>query len=411
MPIRESSLDEGTAELAGRSSWWLYGLNFLQATGVGLVFVFLADVQDRYGLADWQLGLIASMGFVSTLLTQLVLAPLVDRGHTAPLAWASVAAGVTGAVGFALGSNAAFLAAARGLSGVGLGLGLVVARKALIGLDVEGGGAKVGTLLSSGVAGFLAGPGIGAALGAVSFETPFIVLAAAVGIIGVPAARVASRTAIAVSPIDYGELGRLVANPKLQLAMIGQFVVFGAIGIVNATVDRYLTDLGASTADVAFALFAVGFPLVVIPRWSGTLAERVGGARVLIPALIAATPTFLVLGLANGVVVFAAIGVVYSTTEAFTAMGSQVLVLEAAGAERVATGTAVTEVVGLTTAAVTAVAAPAAYGQWGPEWLFGGWAAVAGAAALVAALRARTQRRSAFAERSAAGSGGASLRD
>lgn len=383
---------DATRQLAGRSSWWLYGLNFLQATGVGLVFVFLADVQDRYGLADWQLGLIASMGFASTLATQLVLAPLIDRGHIQPLAWASVVAGVAGAFGFALGTNVVVLATARGLSGVGLGLGLVVARKALIGLDVEGGGAKVGTLLSSGVAGFLAGPGIGAALGVISFEAPFITLAGAIVIVGIPAAWTASGAAIATSPIDYGDLGRIVRMPEIQLAMIGQFVVFGAIGVLNAVVDRFLTDLGASTADVAFALFAVGFPLVVIPRWSGALAERVGGARVLIPALVAAAPAFLALGFANGVVVFAAIGIVYSTTEAFTAMGGQVLVLEAAGAERVATGTAVTEVVGLTTAAVTAVAAPAIYGEWGPEWLFGSWAAVAGAGALVASWRARTTR-------------------
>ena len=84
---------------------WLYALNFLMATSIGLVFVFLADVQDRYGLADWQLGFVASMGFVAALVTQLLLAPALDRGHVRNLAWLAVVVGAAGTAGFAVADS------------------------------------------------------------------------------------------------------------------------------------------------------------------------------------------------------------------------------------------------------------------------------------------------------------------
>lgn len=380
----------GPTAVEGRQAWWLYGLNFLQATGIGLVFVFLADVQDRYGLANWELGVIAAMGFVAALITQLGLSPLIDRGHIQTLAWVAVAAGTLGTLGFAFGTNLITLGLSRGLSGIGLGLFNVVARKALIGLDIEGGGAKVGTLLSTGVSGFLAGPAIGAALGAIAFEAPFIVLATAFVIVGAPAAKIAGGAKIATAKVDYADLGRIIRKPRMQVAMLTQFIVFGAIGIFDATVDRFLTDLGASTVAVAIALLVTGLPLMIIPPRAGALAERIGGIKVLIPALIVAVPAVAAFGLAPSAGAFAIVGLVHSTTESFSTMGGQVLVLEATGAEKAAIGSAVVEVVGLSIAAVTSVMAPIIYGEFGPERLFGGWAAIAFVLVAITIMRTRS---------------------
>jgi len=369
---------------------WLYALNFLMATSIGLVFVFLADVQDRYGLADWQLGFVASMGFLAALVTQLLLAPLLDRGHIRSLAWVAVAIGIVGAAGFAFANTFWLLAVCRGMSGISLGLFGVVARKALIGLDIAGGGAKVGAMLSTGVAGFLTGPLLGALLGAISFETPFIVVAVLIAIVGVPAARYASNAEIATAAVDYSDVGALLRAPRVQIAIVAQIMVFGFIGIFDSIIDRYLTDLGASTTAIALALFVTGAPLLIIPAKAGALAERVGGVRVVLPALLLSLPCIVLFGLATGVVMFAAVGFFQGTAESFASMGGQVLVLEAAGADRSAIGGAILEVVGMATAAITSVLAPVVYGAEGSRVLFGAYAACAAVLILLAALRMKS---------------------
>ena len=372
------------------SSRWLYALNFLNATSIGLVFVFLADVQDRYGLANWQIGFIASMGFLAALVTQLLLAPLLDRGHIRLLAWLAVAVGAAGTGGFAFAESFWLLGLARGMSGVGLGLFGVVARKALIGLDIEGGGAKVGALLSSAVAGFLTGPALGAVLGAISFETPFIVVSALTLLVGIPAARFASTSRIATAPVDYADIGLLLRKPRVQVAILAQAMVFGFIGIFDSIVDRYLTDLGASTTAIAFALIVTGAPLLIIPARAGSLAERVGGARVVLPALLLSLPCIALLGVVPGALLFAAVGFFQGTAESFASMGGQVLVLEASGAERAAIGSAILEVVGMSIAATTSVLAPIIYGARGSATLFGLYAGFAAVLIVLATLRIRS---------------------
>ena len=371
------------------SNRWLYALNFLFASAIGVVFVFLADFQDNYGLSDWQLGFVASMGFVSALVTQLALAPFIDRGHIRPLAWLAVAAGAAGSFGFVFSESFVALGASRGLSGVGLGLFGVVARKALIGLDVAGGGAKVGALLSTGVAGFLSGPGLGAALGAISLETPFIVVGVLIVLVGVPAARTASNAVVAASPVDYGDVGWLLRKPRVQVAVLAQFMVFGFIGIFDSIIDRYLTDLGSSTTAIALALVVTGSPLLIIPIRAGALAERIGGARVVLPALLLSLPCIVLFGLVPGALLFASVGIVQGTAESFASMGGQVLMLEAAGAERVAIGSAVLEVVGMAVAAITSVLAPIIYGARGAGTLFSGYAAVSLVVIVAVGIRTR----------------------
>lgn len=369
---------------------WLYVMNFLMATSLGLVFVFLADVQDRYGLTDWQLGVVASTGFLAALLTQVLLAPLLDRGHIGALAWVAVFVCAAGTAGFAFGETFWLLSLARGMAGIGFGLFGVLARKALIGLDISGGGAKFGAMLSTGVAGFLAGPGLGAALGAISFEAPFIVVAALIALVGIPAARVASSTPIATASVNYSDIVVLLRKPRVHVAMLAQTMVFGFIGIFDSIVDRYLTDLGASTTAVALALLATGAPLLIVPMRAGALAERVGGARVLLPALILSLPCIFLFGLATGAVMFAAVGFFQGLAESFASTGGQVLVLEASGAERAAIGSAILEVTGMAVAAITASLAPIIYGARGAGVLFTSYAACAVVIIVAAALRIRS---------------------
>ncbi|MEL6983121.1 MAG: MFS transporter, partial [Actinomycetota bacterium] len=292
-------------------AWLIYITNFLLTSALGVVFVFLEDVQRRHDLADWEIGAIAATGFGAALVAQLLLAPLADRGQSQTLAIVALGCGIVGPVGFAYGDSMLVLATSRGLSGIGLGLFGLLARKALLGLDATGGGAKLGVLLSTAVAGFIMGPVIGALFEPLGFRAPFLFVSAALILIGLPATRTILQTPIAATPVDYSDLGRLLARPKVQAAMLIQVVVFGFIGVFDAIIDRFLTDLGASTGQVAAAILVVGGPMLVLPRIAGNLAERLGGTRVMLPALFGLLPAMLCYGLAPSLVVAVRAGLVH----------------------------------------------------------------------------------------------------
>ena len=108
------------------------------------------------------------------------------------------------------------------------------------------------------------------------------------------------------------------------------------------------------------------------------------------PAMLLALPCMALFGVVPGAFMFALVGFFQGASESFASMGGQVLVLEASGAERSAIGSAVLEVVGMATAAITSVLAPIVYGSHGSETLFGGYAAFGVVVVVVAALRTRS---------------------
>jgi MFS family permease len=367
----------------------IYTTNFLLTAALGVVFVFLEDVQTKFGLSDLEIGLIAGTGFGASFIAQLVLAPLADRGHSAPLAVIAIVSGIVGSMGFAYASSAGTLALSRGLSGIGLGLFSLVARKALIGLDATGGGAKLGILLSTAVAGFITGPLIGALLEPLGFEAPFIFVSAGLMLAGVPATRTILRAEIAIAPVDYSDLGRLLRRPRVQAAMVVQVIVFGFIGVFDAVIDRFLTDIGASTSMVALVILFVGGPMLILPRIAGNLAESRGGSAVMLPALLVLIPAMFGYSIAQSVPVAIIFGVLHGSGESFASVSSQVLVLEVTGAERAAVGAALLDAAGLSSAAVAAFAAPLVYGAEGQS-VFVYTALVGVGLASVAYLRVRS---------------------
>ena len=257
------------------------------------------------------------------------------------------------------------VALSRGLSGIGLGVFAILARKALIGLDATGGGAKLGMLLSSAVAGFISGPLIGALFEPLGFEAPFIAVSLGILMSGIPATIAILGSEIAASPVDYRVLSELIRRPRIQAAILVQIIVMGYVGVFDAIVDRFLTDLGASTGQVARAILFVGLPMLFLPRIAGKRAEAMGGTRVLVPALVCVVPIMLGYSMTTSVIMFTIVGFLHGSSESFAAISAQVLVLEVTGAERAAVGTSLLDAAGLVAAAVTAFLAPLLYGSSG----------------------------------------------
>lgn len=370
-------------------AWLIYLTNFLMTASLGVVFVFLEDVQADNGLADWEIGAVAGAGFGAALVAQLLLAPLADRGTSKPLAVIALASGIIGPAGFAFASTMPLLALSRGLAGVGLGLFALLARKALIGLDATGGGAKLGMLLSTAVAGFIMGPIIGALFEPLGFAAPFLAVSAAIIVVGIPATMILLRTEIAATPVDYSDLGRLLARPKVQAAMLVQVIVYGFIGVFDVIIDRFLTDLGASTGQVAMTIMVVGGPMLILPRFAGNLAERLGGAAVMLPGIAVLIPTVCGYGFSGTVLAVTMVGFFHGSSESFASISAQVLVLEVTGPERAAVGSSLLDASGLGAATVAAAIAPMVYGSGGARTVFVGAGMIGALLGIAAVVRAR----------------------
>ncbi len=370
-----------------------YLANFLLTATAGAVFVLLSDLQDTFGLATSDLGIIAGAGFLGALVTQLLVAPIADRGETFAVGAAGLVAGMAGSAWFVVADSLAGFAGSRALLGAGLGLFIVASRKAIIGLDEEGSGARLGALLSSNVTGFLFGPLLGAFLASdrlgYGIDAPFIVLGFATLLVTPPALIWLKKAPVAIAIVPFSEMVNLAKRPGVQAAMLGQIVLFANIGIFDGTVDRYLTDLGASNTIVALVLLAVGAPLVFLPRHTGALADRHGGERVLLTALAVAVPALLLYGSTQAILVVVFAGLIQGTTEAFAFPATQVMVVRETGVSEAATGQALLDVVGSGSAAVWAGLGPALYGAVGPRSLFAIAAANAAMLGFWAHLRIR----------------------
>ena len=51
------------------------------AAGYGVLFTIVADFRDEYGISETAIGFVIGLGFIAGFLSQIVLAPLADRGH------------------------------------------------------------------------------------------------------------------------------------------------------------------------------------------------------------------------------------------------------------------------------------------------------------------------------------------
>ena len=57
----------------------------LLAAGYGVMFTVLDDFRDKYSISETSLGLVVAIGFFTSFIGQVTLAPLADRGHARSL--------------------------------------------------------------------------------------------------------------------------------------------------------------------------------------------------------------------------------------------------------------------------------------------------------------------------------------
>ncbi len=340
-------------------------LSYLLMVGsAGVTFVFLEDFESQFGLPAWGVGLIASIGFLTAVVSSILISPLGDRGYLRLLGAIGFATTISGNVMFGFSTELWSLSASRALTGIGTGLFSIAGRKALIGEAADDSGEKIGQFISAAVAGFILGPIFGTVLSEFGgIPTPFFVLSALLALVALPTMAWLSAVPVAVSVgASAREMLPMLRIPGVRAAAAAQVAVFFNIGVFDATVDEYLTDLGVSNAGVGLIIGIIGLPLLIIPRLVGRYVDQSPRpADILLIALGFFVPIVITIGLWAGVVVFAVLAFIQTTVESILFPTSVRVVINETGAEQSATGTGLLEAAGSLAAAFSALVAPVAF--------------------------------------------------
>ncbi len=351
-----------------------------------VVFTLLSDLQDAYGFSDTGLGLIAGTGFLVGLIGQLLLAPFADRGHSKLLLIAGLGMAVAGSVLFAFSTSLAMLVFSRAVVGFSNSLFLPASRAITISISDHDVAKRLGTISGVELAGFVTGPVIGGLLvGPFGLKVPFLVA----GCFALAAALMLAPRELPQPPIDeHHQLAfDLLRLPRIRAGVLMSIALFLPVGFYDATLDRYLTDLGAGNFLISLGFLFFGIPFALLATRGGQFADRRGPLRVAFVSACAVGPLTLVYGQISVPGIIVGLSAVEGIIQSFGVPAGQAVVAAAAPKGRAAAAQGLAGSGNLLVGAGTAYLAGPMYNSLGPAWMF----ATAGLGIIVVAVLAVAQ--------------------
>ncbi len=315
-------------------SIWLFSvLSASLAAGYGVLFTLVGDFRDEYGISESAIGLVIGVGFLAGFVSQVLLAPLADRGHARRVIIIGGLSSIAGLLLMGFGQSFAPIMLGRLISGLGAGAASPSIRRIVVLADPANIGRNLGRILAAGVFGY----GIGPAISALTAETfglaaPFVIVAGAVAVSLAMAWRVEVEETVAEEP-------RRLALDLLRSRLVAGAVVLGAggygmVGAFDALWDIVHEDLGTATwmANLGITVFAI--PMVLLSSTGGRLAERYGPFRTGAVGLILAGCLMFTYGqLPNGLSIIG-LSLVHSVVDGLTFVAAGVAIATVVPSER-----------------------------------------------------------------------------
>jgi MFS family permease len=301
------------------------GLLASLAAGYGVLFTIVDDYRNEYGISETAIGVVIGIGFLAAFVSQLVIAPLADRGHARKVVLFGVGINVVGLLLMGFSTTLVPILIGRVISGVGIGAAIPAARRIVILADPQHLGQNLGRLLAAEVFGFAMGPAVSAALvGPFGIPAPFVVVAV-VTMVLLPF--VAQVTVAEGRPTAH----RRLALDLLRIRPFAGAVVLGAavfvmIGSFDALWALVHDDLGTTNwlANLGITLFAL--PLIILGPIGGRWAQVYGPFRVATIGLVGGAVFMTLYGLMpTGGWIFA-LAMVHAVSDGFTVSSTGVAV-------------------------------------------------------------------------------------
>jgi MFS family permease len=338
--------------------------------GYGVLFTMLDDYRDQYGISESALGVVIGLGFLSGFASQVLIAPLADRGHAKRVVLAGMALNVAGLLLMAWATAFLPLLIGRLVMGTGVGMAFPAIRRIVILAEPERLGHNIGTLLAFDVGGFAAGPAVSAALvGPFGIPAPFLVIAGAT-VVALPfVARIEVQES-AEPPSQRFAFDLLRIRPFAGAVALGS-AVFLMIGAFDALWAVVLDDLDTNEwiANLGITLFAL--PLILLGSIGGRLAQRVGPFRVGTIGLLGGAFFMALYGVVPSGGVMFAVAMVHAVNDGFTVSSTGVAVGMVVPPERQAGAQGVLGGFETLTAGITASVTGVLYEHFGRATAYG----------------------------------------
>ena len=332
--------------------------------GYGSIYTLLADLRDRYGFSEAQLGVIVAAGFLAGFVTQLALARLADRGYAPLLVRGGIVLAMGAMIGSAVATQLWAFLRARLLLGLGSGAVGPAIRRIVITHDPEHVGANLGRLASFDVAGFLVGPLLAATAAEVlSIRAPFWFLGGVLLLVLLQTLRLDLSAGTVAAP--RRAVRDLVALPAVQATLCMAVAFYVTVGMFEAIWSLLLKDHGAETWLIGLTLSLFTVPMIFLAPIGGRVAQRRGPVHVVTVSLAIATVCTFAYGVLPSLWMLLAVSLLHAMADSFTMPGNQVSAAISSPPEHVSSAQGLLGATGLATAGATGLLAGFLYEEWG----------------------------------------------
>ena len=359
-----------------RTLYLLQATTALGGMGYGVMFTVLDDFRDKYGITEAQLGIIVGVGFITGFLSQILFAPLADKGHAKKLVMTGIAIEIVGTLFMAFGQAFLPLIIGRLLAGFGVGISEPALRRILILSDPERMGQNLGLIVSASVAGFTAGPIVSALTAdTLGIAAPFLIVAVLLVVVAFGLFNLQFQEAnIEDAPTQRLAFDMLRIRPLAGAIVIG-LALFAMIGTFDAVWSVMMDDMNAPTwvANVGISLFA--FPMIFLAPRGGRLTQKFGPFKASMTGLSIGAICLVMYGTLWSPYPMLAIGIIHGVVDGLTVTGGSAAVALVAPRERLASAQGLFGGLQTLMGGIAAVIAGTAYGMIGRATFI--WCAVA----------------------------------
>lgn len=341
------------------------------AAGYGVMFTMLDDWRREFGIQETGLSMIIAIGFFTSFVAQLTIAPLADKGHARKLLSLGMLANAVGAVVMAFGESLPAFLLGRFVMGLGAGIAIPAIKRIVIVSDPKNIGRNLGRGVSIEVAGFAIGPVISAlTVDAFNLAAPFIIITALTMIFGIIISQLnISETAVEDQTDERFALDLLKLRPVLGSILVG-LALYVMIGVYDSLWVIMMDDLQAPNwvGNAGVALF--GLPWIFFGTIGGKIAQRHGPLRVSAFGLAMGALYMTSYGFLSMPYLMLGIGLSQSILDSLTVTGIGIAVAQATPPERQAGASGLLGGMQTLTGGISAVAAGVSYQHFGQAFAF-----------------------------------------
>ena len=341
------------------------------ASGYGVMFTMLDDWRAEYGIQETGLSMIIAVGFFTSFIAQLTIAPYADRGHARKLMTVGMAANAAGALIMAFGSSLPLFLLGRFVMGVGAGIAIPAIKRIVIVSDPENMGGNLGRGVSIEVGGFAIGPVIAAlTVDSINLAAPFILIAVLITIAGA----IIARLNITETAVEDRTEERFAIDLLKNRAVLGSILVgvalYVMIGVYDSLWVIMMDDLKAPhwIGNAGVALF--GLPWIFFGALGGRIAQKHGPLRVSAFGLALGALYMTSYGFMTMPYLMLSVGLTQSILDSLTVTGIGVAVAQATPPERQAGASGLLGGLQTLMGGVAAMSAGTMYEHFGQKFAF-----------------------------------------